>query len=565
MSDDNRDDKLVVPLDAVHQYSYCPRRAFLMHHDGRWADNEYTEDGRMAHRRVDEEDEVLVSPPAEGNDEPPRIARSVSLGSDGLGLSAKLDLVETENGEALPVETKRGGVPDNPERSWEPERVQLMAQALLLREHGYICSRGILYFSASRKRVEIQLGPELEEITMRCISDCLKTLGAHDLPPPLVDSPKCRGCSIAGICLPDETHALQVIRSVIDKSTEASEVRRFYPARDDALPLYIQEQGAYVGKTGDGFLITKAKKTLGEARLLDTSQIVLCGNISISPQAMHLCAEAGIPIVHLSMGNWFYGITQGFVLRNAYDRAAQFSAAASPSRCLSLAKAFVSAKAQNQRTMLRRNARESPDRSLDSMARSIGTVMTAESLESLLGIEGTIAASYFENFGLMLRPKGEIGPFDWLRRNRRPPKDPINAMLSFGYALLAKECTVDLAAVGLDPFWGFFHQPRHGKPALALDLMEEFRPIIVDSAVISAVNNGIVRASDFETGASGCLMSSSGRKAFIKTYEGRLEQLATHPVFDYKCSWRRIIAMQAQLLARHLRGEISDYQGMVTR
>jgi len=559
------DEQLSIPLDAVHQYAYCPRRAFLMYHDGRWEDNVYTEDGRMAHRRVDEEDEILPEPEKAEDDPSPTIARSVSLGSQTLRIVAKLDLVEALDDEAVPVETKRGKVPENAERSWEPERVQLMAQGLLLREAGFRSTRGVLYFAGSRRRIDIGFDEALEIATRAYIAGALQIVENDELPLPLVDSPKCRGCSLGGVCLPDETHALAILGRDQESADNDTAIRRFYPARDDALPYYVQEQGAFIGKQGDGLQVTKGKAVIGSARLIDTSQLVICGNISISAQAIHLCAEAAIPIVHLSMGNWFYGITQGFVLKNSFDRAAQFRAAASPERCLALAKAFVTAKTQNQRTMLRRNARDCPDEALSSMASGITSIGKVGSLESLLGAEGSVAATYFEHFGKMLRPREGIAGFDWQRRNRRPPQDPINSMLSFGYALLAKECTVALAAVGLDPYWGFYHQPRHGRPALALDMMEEFRPLIVDSAVIAAINNGMVSSSDFEVGASGCLMGSRGRKAFIRSYEGRLEQLATHPVFDYRCSWRRIIAMQAQLLARHLRGEIESYQGITTR
>jgi CRISPR-associated protein Cas1 len=160
-------------------------------------------------------------------------------------------------------------------------------------------------------------------------------------------------------------------------------------------------------------------------------------------------------------------------------------------------------------------------------------------------------------------PLGET--FDIAGRNRRPPKDPVNAMLSYGYALLVKECTVALMAEGLDPWWGLYHRPRHGRPALALDLMEEFRPLVVDSAVLSAVNTGMVAASDFVTGASGCLMKPPARKALIQAYEQRLDQLVTHPMFDYRCSWRSIIRVQARLLARWLRGDVPAYVGMTTR
>jgi len=131
--------------------------------------------------------------------------------------------------------------------------------------------------------------------------------------------------------------------------------------------------------------------------------------------------------------------------------------------------------------------------------------------------------------------------------------------------MLAKECTVAVAAEGFDPYWGFYHQPRHGRPALALDLMEEFRTSVVDSAVITAVNTGMVREGGFETTKAGCAMKPAARKAFIRAYEGRLDQLVTHPVFDYRCSWRTIIRLQAKLLARWVRGEIEAYTGMVTR
>src|SRR5690606_19048633 len=136
---------------------------------------------------------------------------------------------------------------------------------------------------------------------------------------------------------------------------------------------------------------------------------------------------------------------------------------------------------------------------------------------------------------------------------------------SFGYTLLAKECAVALASVGLDPHWGFYHQPRHGRPALALDLMEEFRPVVADSVVLMAVNMGVVKDGDFETGANGCMLTASGRKAFLKTFENRLDQMVTHPVFEYKVSWRRIIRVQAELLCRYVMGEVPEYPGMVTR
>ncbi|HOI54067.1 MAG TPA: CRISPR-associated endonuclease Cas1, partial [Phycisphaerae bacterium] len=464
----------------------------------------------------------------------------------------------TADDEAAPVETKRGRVPDNPERSWEPERVQLMVQGLLLREHGYRCDHGVLYFAASRTRVDVPFTPELEARTRDLLAQARRAAASTILPPPLDDSPKCNGCSLSGICLPDETHALT-------HPDAPTDVRRLYPIRDNALPFYVQEQGARVGKTGRSLVVRKDDQEIGRAGLKDVSQLVLCGNISVSAQTLHLLCQEGIPTVHLTSGHWFCGLTAGITLRNAYVRAAQFQAAAEPARCLAAAKAMVAAKGANQRTFLRRNATPQPSADLDGMADLLRRIEAAESTEQLLGLEGNLAARYYANFSRLLAPRDMDTVWDFQNRNRRPPRDPVNAMLSFGYALLAKECTVAAMEEGLDPWWGLYHQPRHGRPALALDLMEEFRPLVVDSAVITAVNTGMVVARNFTRSQAGCMLTDGGRKGLIRAYEARLDQLVTHPVFDYRCSWRSIIRLQARLLARWLQGDVPQYVGMVTR
>lgn len=551
-----------LPLRMIVEYAYCPRLFHLMHVQGRWENNVFTEDGRNVHSRVDAEADALPLPWEDGTDAPPKVVRSVSLSSEALGISAKLDLVEAEGTMATPVEYKRGEVPDNPERSWEPERVQLMAQGMLLREAGYTCDKGVLYFEKSRTRVEIPLTEALSRRTLELIELAHACAATEDEPLPLENSRKCHGCSLAGICLPDETWAL----CGKHKNADEDGIRRLYPPRDDAQPLYVQEQGARVGKTGECLEVTKGKETLLETRLIDVSQVVLCGSVQITSAAIHLCADRGIPVVHQSMGHWFYGITYGTGLRNAYDRANQFRKADNPSFCLRLAQSIVQAKGQNQRTLLRRNGRGDTSQALDEMARHLRHVEKVANLQELLGIEGLIARAYFGDFPKMLRPKeGESFPFDMDGRNRRPPKDPVNACLSFVYALLVKECTVALLSVGLDPYWGFYHQPRHGRPALALDLMEEFRAIVADSAVISAINTGMVGSTSFESNGVAWALNAAGRKALIKSYELRMDQLITHPIFEYKTSWRRVVFVQAQLLARTLRGEIPTYPGIMTR
>ena len=456
-------------LDMVHQFAYCPRRFHLMYVDGRWADNQYTVEGRNTHRRLDAVDHLL--PDAEvyvvgaaaaeekvtkEGDEPPVVSRSVPLASEILGVSAKLDLVATADDEALPIDTKRGRVPENAERSWEPERVQLMIQGLLLREHGYGCQRGMLYFAGSRTRVEVPFTPDLEARTREFIRLTQRACLASELPAPLEDSPKCVRCSLAGICLPDETLALREAHggevSLPLKPRHGPGdghpvlIRRLYPPRPDATPLYVQEQGAYVGKSGNSLVIKVERKEVLRVGLKDVSQLVLCGNVQVSTQTLQLLCEADIPTVFLSTGMWFYGVAQGISLRNAYDRAAQFRVAADPAAALAFAKSLVRDKGGNQRTLLRRNAAPSQelDRTLADIDELIAKVEQIGSAESLLGLEGSIAARYCERFGSLLSPRDMESSWDFTARNRRPPRDPVNAMLSFAYALLAKECTVAL-------------------------------------------------------------------------------------------------------------------------
>jgi CRISPR-associated protein Cas1 len=563
------EERELLPVRMLNEFVYCPRLFYLIHVDGRWAENAHTVSGRQAHRRVDNLEDALPNPQEakasdgsqEYGDPPPVVSRSVSLSSPRLGLTAKLDLVSTADDEALPVERKVGRVPQNEQRSWEPERVQLMAQGMLLREHGYRCDHGVLYFVGSRTRVDIPFTPELEASVLRFLEDARRAAATTSIPLPLEDSPKCPGCSLAGICLPDETLALK--RVPVDPATPKT--RRLYPAHDDARPLYVQEQGATVGKNKSILVVRKQGQELGRARLADVSQLVLCGSVTVTAQTVHLLCEAGVPIVHLSMGHWFYGITHGIHLRNAFDRAAQFAVACDTEQCLEFAKATVRAKGTNQRTLIRRNVLPAPRQTLRSMAQLLKQAEEAADLGELRGYEGNVAAHYFRSFSAMLKPRSFDTNWDFENRNKRPPKDPVNALLSFGYALLSKEVTAAIVAEGLDPWWGLYHQPRHGRPSLALDLMEELRPLVVDSAVITAINTGMVGAKDFTRTEASCVMKTAARKALIRSYEARLDHVVTHPVFGYRCTWRALIRVQTRLFARWLRKDIPAYIGMTTR
>jgi len=215
--------------------------------------------------------------------------------------------------------------------------------------------------------------------------------------------------------------------------------------------------------------------------------------------------------------------------------------------------------------MLRRNGTGVAKQVLDGLARDASAAEECSAADRLLGIEGSAGARYFGEFAAMIRSGSDTQDFDFEGRNRRPPRDPVNALLSFAYAMLSKELSTAILAQGLDPHWGLYHAPRHGRPALALDLMEEFRPLVADSAVLSAINTRMLERKDFVVGKSGCAMKPDARKALIRAYEARLDQLVTHPLFDYRCSWRAVIRLQVQLFARWLRGDVPSYQGITTR
>ncbi len=544
----------LVPARMINELAFCERLFHLEWVQGEFVDNALTIEGKDVHRRVDGRGGALPEP-GEGR---PFESRSVSLSSERLGLSAKIDLVEGEGGEVIPVDYKRGKPPDNEHRAHEPERVQLCAYGLLLKEHGYRCDRGILYFAAARTRVEVPFDEALIRRTLELIERARVVAASPQLPPPLKGSPKCQGCSLNVLCLPDEVNHL---------SADASApVRPFVPARDDAAPLYVQEQGARVGLSGEVLTVRgRDGALLAEMPLLELSQLVLIGNVQVSSQAVRELSARDIAICWLTFGGWLAAIADGFGHGNVQLRQAQYRAADDYARSLVLARRIVRAKIANCRTLLRRNHPDGPERALRELAHEIERADAAESIDELLGIEGNAARIYFAELPRLLRAPESSMAFVFFLRIRRPPRDPVNAMLSMAYALLAKDFAAAARAVGFDPYLGFYHRPRFGRPALALDLMEEFRPIVCDSVVLSAVNTGALTERDFIRNGLGVAMTPDGRKRFLRAYERRLQEEVTHPVFGYRVSYRRVLEVQCRLLARHLMGEIPEYPEFRTR
>lgn len=541
----------LIPARMLNEFAYCPRLFHIEYVQGDFAPNQDTLEGALVHRRV--EDETGRLPPAEELSAEDHIAaRSVLLSAPLLGLIARMDVLEGAEGAVRPVDYKKGS--PGPSGPWEPEVVQLCAQGLVLRENGYRCDEGVLYYAGTKQRHTLRFDEPLIARTLDLLGRLREVAQDPVPPPPLVDSPKCPRCSLVGICLPDEVNVL--------RDEPLTEVRRLAPARDNAGPLYVLDQGAMVGKSGEQVIVRKRDGEEHPVRLIDTSQLCLYGNVGVSAQAIRGLAEREIPVFHYTRGGWLAAITTGLPHRNVELRSRQYRIADDDALSLALARSFVVGKIRNQRILLRRNARFDADRALQELARLTRAAHQATSAELLLGVEGMAARTYFSTFGQLIRePMG----FDFEARVRRPPSDPINALLSFLYSLLMKECVHALLAVGLDPFRGFYHRLRYGRPSLALDLAEEFRPLLADSVVLTLVNNRLVTTGDFIVRGASCALTDSGRRTVIGTFEQRIDTLVRHPLFGYSLSYRRVLELQARLLARRVSGELPGYRPFTTR
>jgi CRISPR-associated protein Cas1 len=576
-----------LPARMVNEFIYCPRLFFYEWVEGVFRESADTVEGKAQHARVDSKSTKLPTPEEAACEE--IHSRSVTLSSERLRVIAKLDLLEGSDGVVTPVDYKHGRPVETAGglELWPTDRVQLGVQGLILRENGYRCEEGVAYYAKTKQRVRVMFDDEFMRETEEAIARAWETAAAGVIPPPLEDSPKCGGCSLVGICLPDETSALRWSAGSTDGAEQlglfdpdgagtprkpvraANQVRRLIAPRDELRPVYLNAQGLRVGKSGEVLQVREKEELKQEIRIGDICQLSLMGNVQLSTQAVQTLCEAGVPICYFSQGGWFYGITTGLNAKNVFLRRSQFRLAEEEWFALSLARQLVAGKIRNQRTMLQRNHVEPRAESLTGLKQMIERAERARGLDELLGIEGNAARIYFGDLAGMIKTADGDGagafPFDFTGRNRRPPRDAVNALLSLAYSLLAKDFTIACYGVGFDPFIGYYHRPRFGRPALALDLMEPFRPLVADSAVLSAINTGMVTTRDFVRVGPSVALTAGGRKGFFRAYELRMDTLVSHPLFEYRVTYRRLLEIQARLLARVLDGEIGEYPVFVTR
>jgi CRISP-associated protein Cas1 len=587
-----------LPVRRLHNFIYCPRLFYFQWVENIFQENADTVAGSHVHRNVDQPsklDDEKTKALGENLPEGAKL-RSLRLESESLGLIGVVDIVEGGPDGAEIIDYKKGSARRDAEGdrvAKEPDALQVAAHALLLREQGVNAVRGAIYYAADKRRVPVELTEELFGKVRKAIEDARAVAASGKCPPPLKNDARCLYCSAYPICLPNESlwwskrrkpadtdgqiqfgfiaQSEDAVRSQIlealDFAAESTDkeptLQPPRPGGDDGEVLVVQTPGAQIGQRGDELLVSVKGEDVRKLPGQQVRAIYCYGAVQMTAQAVSTCLELGIDVSYFSPAGRFLGMLGGLPASGVDARRGQYRLFELPGVRLQLAREVIRAKIHNQRVMLMRNG-DVPDRVTNLMASFRDSTESARDLTALLGIEGSAAALYFEQFESMLKQR-EDWKFDWRGRNRRPPRDPVNALLSLGYSMLAKELTGVCYSVGLDPFLGFMHQPRYGRPALALDLMEEFRPLIADSVAISLINRGELGPEDFIKSANGMFLTDKGRRPFWEGWFRRLDTEVSHPEFSYKMAYRRMLEVQARQLWRFVRGEALTYHGFVTR
>jgi len=542
----------------LNNFIYCPRLFYYQWVENIFQENADTVEGSHIHEGVDK-----PSPLDNVEDlELPEGAkiRSLRLESEALGLVGVVDIIEGGQEGTILVDYKKGSARRNDKNervAKEPDAMQVVAQMMLLREHGISVKEAYVYYAEEKRRARVDISEGRVKECLAKIAEA-KTLAIEGkCPPPLKDDPRCLYCSAYPICLPGES------RFWDERGGEADIKRAPRPENDEGEVLIVQTPGAQVGIKGGQIVVTVKGEAVRKLPSQQIRAVYLYGAVQLTAQAAQVFLENNMDVSFFAPSGRFIGLLRGLSASGVDARRGQYRLFEEPVICLKIAREIIRAKIHNQRVMLMRNG-DPPKQVIDQMSTLKDQTTEADAMTKLLGLEGMAAALYFGNFSGMLKME-EGFSFDFSGRNKRPPRDEVNALLSMGYSILCKELTGVCHSVGLDPFLGFMHQPRYGRPALALDLMEEFRPLIADSVVISLINRSEVKKSDFMISAAGVFLNEEGRRAFWESYNRRMDTEVSHPQFSYKISYRRALDIQARQMWRFLRGEASSYFGFTTR
>ncbi len=523
---------------ALHALAYCERLFYLEEVEELRVADERVFAGRTLHEQLAEEGELI----------------ELTLEDEDLGLRGRVDALRRRDGHLIPYEHKRGRARDEgaAKGAWPSDRLQLGAYALLLeRATGQIIPEGRVRYHKDNVMVRVPIDDSLRAEVGAAVARARALSHAHTRPPVTADERRCGRCSLAPVCLPEET------RKANDPAYPAS---RLFPADDDRQTLHVLGHGTRIGREGDRLKVTPLDGPSSAHPVQTVRAVVLHAYASVSAQALHLCADHGVAVHWFTGGGRYMGSFLADDLA-VQRRIRQYEALREPGFQLQLARRLVAARVEGQLRFLLRSSRGGEARppaleaALDALRAPLAALSRADNPATLLGLEGQAAAAYFAGLPHVLAD--EVDPaLHPVGRSRRPPRDPFNAMLSFGYALLLREVVQAVRGVGLDAAFGFYHRPRSAAPPLALDLIELFRVPCVDMAVVAAVNRRqFDPEADFTRAGEQVWLSDSGRRKLIEVFERRLADTYKHPVLDYSLSYRRQIELEVRLLEKEWSGE----------
>ena len=517
-------------ISLVAHHVFCPRRAWLEVH------GEHTDTGQVAQGIADH---GAVDDPISSRS---TRLRAVDVRSDRLDVTGRCDSVEVgEDGTMVVVEHKAAPVRRSSDAT-PAQRVQLAVQAKCLREEGHDVVGGAVWFSTTRRRVDVELTPELCDLAERHVSAARSVIDAPTPPAPLEDDPRCQCCSHVGVCLPDEHRRRPLARRI----GVADPVGRV---------LHLTSPGSRASLRRGQIQVRVGEESPTSVPLGQVSGLGVHGNADVSSALVREILERGFPIVWCAWSGRVVGWASSAAGPNGEARGFQHRLADQVR--VEVARAIVAAKIRNQAALLRRHGSEARS-ALRALASDAERAVQAG---ELFGIEGRAAAQYFRALSVALTP----GWATIERRRARPAPDCVNAALNLTYGLLLSDVLRSVVACGLDPAGGVLHSSGRNKPALALDLMEELRAPVADSAVVWAINNGELRERDFRRDLDAVRLTPGGRKRLIAAYERRASTEFQHPLFGYRVTWRRAMEVQARMFLAVVLGEARSYRPIVVR
>lgn len=524
---------------GLHALEYCERLYYLEEVEEIRVADQAVYDGRRFHEEIPEYVEMT----------------SMVLESVSLGLKGKVDCVRTSNGRLLPYEYKKGHASKDKQgnyRAWRSDEIQIGAYAMLLEENmGQVIEEGRIYYGADHRTIVIPIDETLRNGVKVALEKAQKLRESTERPSIANNERLCARCSLAPVCLPEEERLID---------TPSHQVIRLFPEDREKLDIHVTSHGATIRRSGNTIVIenrNNEKQTLPSVHL---NSITLHGqSVQLTTQALMLCAEKGISVHWMTSGGKYLGSVTKSV-DGVQRRLRQYKALVSDEVKLDLAKKLVTAKIESQLRYVLRSTR-GKERStvvvsaLEAMRHAISKGKKAKASSELLGFEGMAAQAYFSCMG-EITADAEIQGMNFLTRNRRPPRDPVNALLSFYYGMLYKDCVEAITVVGLDPTIGFYHQPRSQAYPLALDLMELFRVPMCDITAIGTIHrNQWSVDEDFVKAGSQVWLSDEGKKKAIAAYERRKQDTWKHPIIGYSLSYARSIELEVRLLEKEWSGK----------